>query len=212
MLLCGGEVRRGGCGNFVKQFKFCHKSYEMFPRTRRYWQAAADSTDSGPDVGWGEVRVETRRGEEQMENCILGQPGPICLIPSFQPAATVLLLGQARDRLHCDETIIICLITNSVRSHDTRSWSWYSDLGLAITLFSPLMITGAVSPLSSVPGRVSCRNFNIIHSGRSSAGHDLQSVVMAGCLNSLSNFQVYSRLADIKTSMNTPSTTCMNRT
>ena len=142
MLLCGGEARRGGCGNFVKQFKFCHKSYEMFPRTRRYWQAVADSTDRD-QMAAGE-KWEWRPGEERSRwrTASWASRGQYA---SLQPAGSVVLPPN-----HC---IIICLITNSVRSHDTRSWSEPSDLGLAITLFSPLMITGAVSPLS----RVVCR-------------------------------------------------------
>ena len=158
MLLCGGEARRGGCGNFVKQFKFCHKSYEMFPRTRRYWQAVADSTDRD-QMAAGE-KWEWRPGEERSRwrTASWASRGQYA---SLQPAGSVLLPDQTTGNwgqascceLRPNHCIIICLITNSVRSHDTRSWSEPSDLGLAITLFSPLMITGAVSPLS----RVVCR-------------------------------------------------------
>ena len=107
----------------------------------RPWQTARTGTRWR--LGRSESGDQERRGADGELH--LGPAGANMPHSRLQPAGSVVLPPN-----HC---IIICLITNSVRSHDTRSWSEPSDLGLAITLFSPLMITGAVSPLS----RVVCR-------------------------------------------------------
>ena len=150
-------ARRGevGVGTLSNNLSFAIKVTKCFPAPDdidRPWQTARTGTRWR--LGRSESGDQERRGadgELHLGPAGANMPHSSHLAPCFCPT---ILLGQASCcELRPNHCIIICLITNSVRSHDTRSWSEPSDLGLAITLFSPLMITGAVSPLS----RVVCR-------------------------------------------------------